>query len=321
MSTFSDNFDKIKTEYETKRANAIKDAEARTLTLHAQYPALKAIDGKLRATGINILGEAMKGKNGLEERLKALEEENLELQKQRKDLIEALGLPSDCTDPHYECKECSDTGYIGINMCRCFKAALAKCTFENSGLGSLLKDQAFDTFDLSYYNDNPANHERMKKNLEKCRIYADTFAEGSPNLILIGATGLGKTHLSTSIAKKVIEKGYRVVYDSSPNVFNDFNKEQFKNESGLTDKYFECDLLILDDLGTEMITSFTVFSLYNLINTRLNTGKCTIINTNLSIDELRKAYTDRITSRIFGCFEPLMFTGKDVRMQKLQKNL
>ena len=321
MSSYRENFDKIKTEYETKKANAIKDAEARTLAIHAQYPALKAIDDKLRATGINILGEAMKGKNGLEERLKVLEEENLALQKQRTEMLSALGLPLDCTDPHYECKECSDTGYVGINMCRCFKAALAKCAFETSGLGALLKDQAFDTFDLSYYNDTQQNLDRMKKTLEKCRIYADNFAEDSTNLIFIGATGLGKTHLSTSIAKKVIEKGYKVVYDSSPNIFNDFNKEQFKNESGLTDKYFECDLLILDDLGTEMVTSFTVSSLYNLINTRLNTGKSTIVNTNLSIDELRKAYTDRITSRIFGCFEPLMFTGKDVRMQRLQKNL
>ena len=99
------------------------------------------------------------------------------------------------------------------------------------------------------------------------------------------------------------------------------NDEQFKDAKLLTNKYFECDLLIIDDLGTEMHTNFTVSSLYNLINTRLNTGKSTLINTNLSMQELKKMYTDRITSRIFGCFEPLLFSGKDIRMQKLQRNM
>lgn len=321
MAYNRENFVTLKKEYETKRKNAISDAEARTAQLHISYPDIAKIDELLRMTGIKLMQEAMKGKVGLEERIKAVEIENMALQAKRKELLAKYNLPLDITDVKYECNDCMDTGYIGINMCHCFKSALAKEAFETSGLGALLKDQSFDTFDLSFYMDNKANFETMQKNYEKCKNYAENFDNTGKNLVFIGGTGLGKTHLSTSIAKKVIEKGYDVVYDSSPNILNDFSKEQFKDEAGLTDKYFNCELLIIDDLGTEMHTNFTVSSLYNLINTRLNTGKSTLINTNLSMAELKKMYTDRITSRIFGCFEPLLFSGKDIRMQKLQRNV
>lgn len=321
MASYRENYEKVKLQYETKKLNAIKDAEARTAAVHGQYPDIAEIDKQLRATGLSIMQEATKGLSGLDERLKRLEEQNAALQNERRELLKKYGLPADCTDPKYECAKCTDTGYVGIKMCHCFKAAMTKLAFEGSGLGALLKDQSFDTFDLSYYTDNKANYEKIRQNVDTCKAYAEGFNETSDNLLLMGPTGLGKTHLSTSIAKRVLEKGYGVVYDSATNVFNDFNKEQFKGENGLTEKYFDCDLLILDDLGTEMHTPFTVSCFYNLINTRLNAGKSTIINTNLTIDELRKVYSDRITSRMFGCFRPLMFAGKDIRMQKLQRGI
>lgn len=321
MAYNRDNFVKIKNEYETKRKNAIADADAREMLIHAQYPDIAELDTKLRMTGAKLMKAALGGKDGLEERLEAVKIENLKLQNDRIALLKKHSLPLDVTDVKYECEKCFDTGYIGINMCSCFKSALAKAAFETSGLGALLKDQSFETFDMSFYLDDKAAYEKMQANLQRCKDYAETFDNSGKNLLFLGGTGLGKTHLSTSIARKVIEKGYDVVYDSSPNVFNDFNKEQFKDESGLTDKYFECDLLILDDLGTEMHTAFTVSCFYNLVNTRLNAGKSTIINTNLSIDELNKTYTDRITSRLLGYFMPLIFSGKDVRMQKLQRNM
>lgn len=321
MAYNRESFVQIKNAYETKKKNAIADAEAKLAVIHANYPDIKAVDEKLRQTGLRLMQESMKGKEGLEERIDAVRRDNMALQAERDALLKKHNLPLDCTDPIYECPDCKDTGYIGLNMCHCFKTALAKKAFETSGLGALLKDQSFDTFDMSFYIEDRTNFEKMQKNLEACKFYAESFDNSGNNLIFIGGTGLGKTHLSTSIAKKVIEKGFDVVYDSAPNVFNDFNKEQFKDMSGLTQKYFDCELLILDDLGTEMTTAFTVSSLYNLINTRLNTGKSTIINTNLNIDELRKTYTDRIASRIFGCFNPLLFSGKDVRMQKLQRNM
>ncbi|MBE6671452.1 MAG: hypothetical protein E7593_04530 [Ruminococcaceae bacterium] len=320
MAYNRDNFVKIKREYENKKRNAIADAESRTAVIHAKYPEIQKIDAELRQTGINIMRETLKGKTGLEERIKSLQERNAFLQAERNKLLTQYGLDTDCTDVKYECNKCQDTGYVGIDMCDCFKNALAKMEFETSGLGSLLDNQSFETFDLSYYLDDKQTYEKMQKNLERCRDFADNFNNKSGNIIFFGATGLGKTHLSTSIARKVIEKGYTVVYDSAPNIFNDFNKEQFKDESGLTDKYFDCDMLIIDDLGTEMHTSFTVSCLYNIVNTRINSGKSMIINTNLNNKELKKIYTDRITSRIFGCFELFLFEGKDIRHQKLQRS-
>ena len=302
MAYNRDNFLQLKNEYENKRKNAIADAEAKKAELHIRFDEIKKIDEKLQMTGINILSEAMKGKAGLDERIDTLKNENELLLSQRADILKKNGIPEDYSDVKYECRECCDSGYLGIKMCRCFKNALIKKNFESAGLGSLLKDQSFDTFDLSFYLDNKTNYDTMKLNVEKCKNYADNFAKSRGNLLFVGATGLGKTHLSSSIAKSIIEQGFEVVYDTAQNVLSDFEKEQFKYQSGLTEKYFECDLLIIDDLGTELSTAFTVASIYNIINTRLNSGKSTIINTNLSHEEMRKRYSDRITSRLLGCF-------------------
>ena len=154
------------------------------------------------------------------------------------------------------------------------------------------------------------------------RTFAERFKRGcSENYLLLGGTGLGKTHLSTSLAKTVIERGYDVVYTTVINMLDDFERKRFSSQNAdtehLTDRYFECDLLIIDDLGCELSTQFTVSSLYNLINTRLNEGSSTVLNTNLSPDELQKRYDNRITSRILGNFSPLLFRGEDIRLQKL----
>ena len=161
MAYNRENFVKIKKEYETKKKNAIADAEQRTANIHLNYPDIKEIDDKLRMTGINIMQEAMKGREGLKERLEALQNENANLQEERKKLLLKHNLPSDATDIKYECKECNDTGYVGIDMCKCFKAKLAKEAFETSGLGALLKDQSFDSFDLSFYLDDKKNFEKI----------------------------------------------------------------------------------------------------------------------------------------------------------------
>ena len=319
MAYNRDNFLQLKNEYENKRKNAVADAENRKAELHFKFDEIKQIDEKLQMTGIHILSEAMKGKAGLDKRIDALKKENETLLMQRAEILKKNGVAEDYSDVKYECKDCSDTGYIGIKMCPCFKNALIKKNFESAGLGAMLKDQSFETFDLTFYLDNKANYDTMKANVEKCKSYAEQFAKNRGNLLFVGATGLGKTHLSSSIAKSVIEQGFEVVYDTAQNVLSDFEKEQFRYQNGLCEKYFECDLLIIDDLGTEMSTAFTVASIYNIINTRLNSGKSTIINTNLSHEELRKRYSDRITSRLLGCFEPLIFKGTDIRMKKLKR--
>ena len=137
--------------------------------------------------------------------------------------------------------------------------------------------------------------------------------------MLVGGTGLGKTHLSTSVAKTVIERGYDVLYVCAIDMFADFEQKQFGNGEDNTRRYFDCDLLIIDDLGTELTNQFTVSCLYNVINSRINSAKSTFINTNLSKKEIETKYAERITSRLFGEYYPLVFTGVDVRKQKMMK--
>ncbi len=320
MAYNRNNYAKLKEEYSSKNLNAKKAAEERENELHSKYPDIKEIDSELRLTGCKILKEAFKGKEGLDERISALKEENRLLQKKRAQLLKKHGIPADYTDVKYECNICMDTGFVGTKICDCFKKALNQKAFEDSGLGALLKDQSFDSFNMSYYLDDKAAYENNKNFFQKCKDFSENFGKQKMNLLIIGGTGVGKTHLSTSIAREVIEKGFDVVYDSAANIFNDFNKEQFKSEDGLTDKYFNCDMLIIDDLGSEMTTAFTISCLYNLLNTRLNSEKCMIINSNLAMPEITKRYTDRITSRLLGHFEPMLIKGSDIRLKKLKKH-
>ena len=194
--------------------------------------------------------------------------------------------------------------------------------YESSGIGDLLHTQTFDTFSLSYAK-TPEEREHLERNLENARRYAEAFStEKASNLLLFGATGLGKTHLSTAIANTVIDRGFDVYYDTAKNVFSDFETVRFdraynqgEGEERATDRFFDCDLFIIDDLGTEMTNQFTVSCLYNLLNTRMNKGLKTVISTNLSPDELQRKYEDRIYSRIVGCGSRiLLFGGTDRRL-------
>ena len=231
----------------------------------------------------------------------------------------ALGYPEDYTEVKYSCPHCSDTGFVDVKMCVCFREALLKENVKSSGIGSLIEKQSFDNFSLAHYSYDEDLYQRMKKNLEAARDFADNFGTLSKNLLLIGPTGTGKTHLSTAIAKTVIEKGYEVIYDSTQNVISAFEADRFKSGYGpyepKGEKYLDCDLLILDDLGTEMVNQFTVSCLYNLLNTRLNKSLSTVISTNLSPAELSNKYEDRIYSRIIGSDSRiLLFGGKDRRI-------
>jgi DNA replication protein DnaC len=187
---------------------------------------------------------------------------------------------------------------------------------ESAGLAALARTQRFDTFSLSYYQGD--DRVTMQKNYEICRDYAESFTKSSENLLLLGKTGLGKTHLSTSIAVSVIDKGYDVVYSSAPALFLSLEAEKFGRDAQLPLREVEdADLLILDDLGTENPSPLHVNFLYQLVNARMVAGKPTIINTNLSVREIRERYTDRVASRLLGEYTVLGFVGQDIRMQKL----
>lgn len=320
-----ENYRKVKQMFLKKHLIAEEAALERAREVSAKYPEIRKIEDYLSETGIRIMQEISQGKEGIEGRLAILRKENQALCEEKKRLLVKYGYSPDYTDVKYECTECSDSGYVGFNMCRCMKRELSKAAIESSGLAHLIKHQSFESFSFDYYKTNAEAFNNIKTVFEICRGYALEFdTKKASNLLLIGKTGLGKTHLSTSMAKVIIEKGFDVVYETAQNLVSDFEFERFSRDYGdnsesRTNRYFECDLLILDDLGTEVTNQFTVSCIYNIINTRINTQKSMIINTNLSYEELQKRYADRITSRIFGEFELLYFIGTDIRQQKLMK--
>ncbi len=327
MGYNQENFRRIRAEYETKAMKAEEAADERREELYRVIPGLRDLDRALSGFGLRLMKQAMEG-GDTQAGIASLQAENERIQAARRDLLARYGYPADYCSPRYECPKCRDSGYVGIRMCTCMRKKLTEAGMMSSGLGSLMKTQSFENFSLDYYKNDPAAYARMQDNLQKIRVYATNF--GGPewgkiahNMLFFGGTGLGKTHLSTSIARVVIEHGYDVFYNSAVGMLADFETQRFGNSAVLgdadnTSRYTTCDLLILDDLGTELVNQFTLSVLYTVINTRMNLAKATIISTNLTAAELRKTYSDRITSRLFGEFNPIPFVGTDVRKLKIR---
>ena len=311
-----ENYALAKAEIEKRRLDAISTAEERNRDLALESDEIRIIDKELSGTGLLLFKTACMGGD-----IDAIRARNTELQAQRRAILVKLGYPEDYTEVHYTCTDCSDTGFVGTKMCKCLKQLLITKNIQSSGMGNLIDQQSFDNFNIDVYKNQPEIKARMERNLKIAKAFAENFARHHDNLLLIGTTGTGKTHVSTAIAKEVISQGFDVLYDSTQNILNDFERDKFKSGYNQTesasDKYLECDLLIIDDLGAEFITQFSVSSLYNLINTRQNKGLSTIISTNLTASELAGKYEGRIYSRIIGAdYTVLRFEGDDRRIMR-----
>ncbi|MBO5379416.1 MAG: ATP-binding protein [Clostridia bacterium] len=309
----------VNEEFEAKRLKNESQRQARLNEAYSALPELEKIDKELSKTGVNAMACAMGGKEGLSERLNALKERNLELQRARAELLLSTGYAEDYTDLKYDCPICQDYGAYNGKMCSCYKTRIIEEQFKQSGISSLVKTQSFETFSVDLYE----NCEEMKELYNYAVNYVKNFDKIKENVLLVGGTGLGKTHISTAIAKALIESGHNVVFECAQNVFFDFESDRFLDRFGgeepVSTKYLDCDLLIIDDLGAENISAFSVSCLYNIINTRLNKNLPIIASTNFSSKELRQKYHDRITSRLFGEFNIKMFQGKDIRQVKKTK--
>ena len=304
-----ENYDLVKAEIENRRQKAISLADMRNLELRSKSAEIAEIDKELSGTGLLIFKTACSGGDII-----PIKNRNEELNKKRREIIKSLGYPEDYTEVQYFCRKCSDTGFIGgSKMCSCMRELLVIKNIAASGMGKLIEKQSFDNFSLELYKSDPELYERMKYNVDTARKFAENFSNEGGNLLLVGGTGTGKTHLSSAIAREVITRGFDVLYDSTQNIIGEFEADKFKSGYGpyepKSTKYMECDLLILDDLGTEFTNQFTVSCLYNLLNTRLNRGLSTIISTNLGAEELASRYEDRIYSRIIGRDSTILFFG------------
>ena len=311
-----DNYNKVKALIDQRRADARTLADARAEELRLISPEIKAVDEQLRGTGLLIFKTACEGGDIL-----PIKEENQRLIAKRREIIKSIGYLEDYSDVQYTCKKCSDSGYVDTKMCSCFKEMLLTENIKSSGIGRLIEQQSFENFDMSVFAYDKDLYGRMAENVRVAKMFADGFGSTyrGRNLLLIGNTGTGKTHISTSIAKRVISLGYNVIYDSAQDIVSAFEADKFRSGYGayepMAEKYLDCELLIVDDLGAEFVNQFTISCLYNLFNTRRNRGLSTVISTNLSGTALRDRYEDRIYSRIVGSdYTVLLFGGKDHRL-------
>lgn len=286
--------------------------------LSVSVPGFAELSAELEATGLKALRAAIGGGD-----ISGVRKETEELRRRRSSLLVAHGYAPDEADRRYRCEKCSDSGFVGLNMCQCLRRELTVAALEASGLGKLIRTQSFETFSLEHYSGR--EKALMKAIGARLFSFAKNFSEKtSDSFLLIGGTGLGKTHLATSVARVVVEKGYDVLYRPAQELFAVFNRQRFGDGfegDGAERVFFDCDLLIIDDLGTEVTTQYTVSWLYDVVNSRMNAEKPTIISTNLTEDALRSRYDDRITSRLLFNYTTLFFVGRDIRDQKAQDSI
>lgn len=306
-----------------RRRNAEEIAARNRDVFYLRFPQARELNRQLSATALKA-ARAVLGGADAQKRLTRLKEENLSLQRKLTDLLREAGFAPDALEPKYSCPRCRDTGFVDGRMCSCMKSLLREQAYARLNALTPLSLSTFDSFTLDYYPEAPSGagrspRETMREILTNCRKYADTFSLSSQNLLMQGGTGLGKTHLSLAIANEVIQKGFGVIYCTVSSILSKLEAEHFgRDESEDTEELLQnCDLLILDDLGTEFKSSFFASTAYAIINTRLLTQKPTIISTNLSMRELQDRYSDRFASRIAGSYVRFLFVGHDNRVQKL----
>ncbi|MFL0195089.1 ATP-binding protein [Clostridium sp. WILCCON 0269] len=267
---------------------------------------------------INILND-VKYKNKY---LKELKEKITNLKIKKSKLMSANNYPVNYLDMVYKCNKCKDTGFIGNKKCTCYKQKLIKLYYNNSDLINILSKNNFDNFNFRLYSPlkNEGEPTSPRKNIEKIAStswkYIENFSSSPENLLFYGNPGTGKTFLSNCIAKELLDRGFLVVYRTSETLIQDLKDIRFKENNELEDLIINCDLLIIDDLGSEQITDFSKTELFNLINRKLLKQNKMLISTNCDLEELLKSYSERISSRLLGEFTLCKFFGEDIRIGK-----
>lgn len=309
---------------ECQREKNEQEHAARAARVYARVPEIERIERRMRRQMPVLVRLAVSHEPDKAERIAALREENLDLQIRRAELLTEYGWDSSYLEPIYSCEKCKDTGVFEDGVCSCLdKLYNRELTRE---LSALLQtgDESFENFRLELYSTEYlpeagcSSRDCMKRVYDACRRFVDSFPNNSMNLLLQGGTGLGKTYLSACIAREIAKKGYSVCYDFCSGAIDAFETQKFGRDSAESERaalrvqrMLSCDLLILDDLGTEMLTQMASSALYTIINTRLVNRKCTIVSTNLSDAALAERYSSQISSRLLGEYRKLPFVGRE----------
>ncbi len=329
MALSNSQYDQIMRAYEQQQLNNEYHLRERCQKAYTLIPALKELDHSISSLSVR---QARRLLDGDDQALASLRDELHSLIHDKRLLLEQHGLPDDYLELQYTCRDCQDTGYIGDEKCHCFKKAVIELLYEQSNLQEILEKENFSSFSLDYYSRSHIDPLTKRSSLESiqtalkvCRRFIDTFARDFQNILLYGDTGVGKTFLSHCIAKELIDTSYSVVYFTAAQLFDVFAANTFgrkdEPDSHAHEHIYDCDLLIIDDLGTELPNSFTTSQLFICLNERILRQRSTIISTNLALEDIQSIYSERTFSRISSHYTILRLTGDDIRIQKKLLNL
>lgn len=308
--------------YDQIREDQKHQLELRKEEIRRKVPEIDRIEKQIGNLCIKVTLAAFQNNSNRQEQLDSLKEEIRTLRMKKSELLVASGYPMDYLEIHYKCDKCNDTGFIGVEKCPCYKEKLNKIYYRNSDLYTVCSENNFQNFNIDYYSSIKTGPEKYSprdnmKNIFKTSLgFIDSFNNNNDNLLFYGNSGTGKTFLSNCIAKELIDRGYFVVYKTAEELIKNLREVRFNNNTLLEDHLINCDLLIIDDLGTEISSDFAKSELFNILNTKLLRNKKMLVSTNYSLEELSNIYSERITSRLFGNFTLCRFYGNDIRIQK-----
>lgn len=317
--------------YQKKRDKAESDLELRKNDVYSQIPEFKKLDDEISKVGLQLAKLVLQNPSNKENIILESKKKMDELKSQKKELLTKYKVPNGYLEIQHDCNICKDKGFLDNgHKCNCLKQEIINEAYKMSNISRMLEKENFTTLDTSIFSSekDPESNISPQQNMLQIVSICESFIldfdkDNGENLLFYGDTGLGKTFMCNCIAKSLLDKGHLVIYQTAFKMFEIIEDYKFKNAASHISKenyenLFDCDLLIIDDLGTELTNSFTNSELFNILNTRLLSGKKTIISTNLSPMQLGSNYAQRIFSRIFDRFKMVKFIGKDLRWESKQ---
>lgn len=315
MGLTNAQYDEIMREYDRKRIDARHRLDARAAQVYEMIPEYSDVEDEIREIAVECGIKSIGGdENALDDMKRRIEE----LSSVKAELLVSHGFSPDYLEPEYECEDCMDTGYIGQQKCHCLTQKILQMLYSKSNVGDILMKENFDNIDIDQYSD--MEYEKMGPIIQKCKNYVANFDNEYENLLFIGKPGVGKTFLSNCIAKALLDSGHSVIYFTSVQLFDTlstyaFSYDYSENSLSMKEDISSCDLLIIDDLGTEMTNSFVSSHLFNIINEREIRNKATIISTNLDIESISERYSERVLSRLVGKYTGMRLDISDIRFK------